>query len=341
MKIRKISLIILSIAIIVSMSIKSLAIDDNELGDNNIENETENNTGNNVDNNTDNDNNDNNNNESNTDSEDNKPDNKPENKPDDKPEKPSNSGESSKPNTEVQPPKNNNQNNNSNYNADNDDEDTKSDNTNLKSLKVDVEGLSPEFDKNITEYYLIVDLTVEEVNVEAVPEDENSKTTITGNTDLQEGENTVKILVKAENGNTKTYTINITKTNDLEKVNATLKSLSVKGFNFYPSFKTNIYNYNLTVNEKLTQLEILAETEIEEATYEIIGNENLKEGDNLIKVIVTAKDGETKREYKINVYLSNKSVEAQKTNITIAIVMLSVLSIAIVATVVLIIKKRR
>lgn len=334
MKIRKISLIILSIAIIVSMSIKSLAIDDNDISNDN----TDNNLENNVDNNTDNDNN-NNDNQNNIDQEENKPNDEPDNKP----EEPSNSGNNSNPsgekNTEVKPPKNNNQNNNSNYNEE--DDETKSDNTNLKSLKVDVEGLSPEFDKNITEYYLIVDLTIEEVNVEAVPEDKNSKITITGNSDLQEGENTVKILVKAENGNTKTYTINITKTNDLEKVNATLKSLSVKGFNFYPSFKTNIYNYNLTVNEKLTQLEILAETEIEEATYEIIGNENLKDGDNLIKVIVTAKDGETKREYKINVYLSNKSVEAQKTNMTIAIVMLSVLSIAIVATVVLIIKKRK
>lgn len=334
MKIRKISLIILSIAIIVSMSIKSLAIDDNDISNDNPDNNLENN----VDNNTDNDNN-NNDNQNNIDQEENKPNDEPDNKP----EEPSSSGNNSNPsgekNTEVKPPKNNNQNNNSNYNQD--DDETRSDNTNLKSLKVDVEGLSPEFDKNITEYYLIVDLTIEKVNVEAVPEDEKSKITITGNSDLKEGENTIKILVKAENGNTKTYTINITKTNDLEKVNATLKSLSVKGFNFYPSFKTNIYNYNLTVNEKLTQLEILAETEIEEATYEIIGNENLTEGNNLIKIIVTAKDGETKREYKINVYLSNKSVEAQKTNITIAIVMLSVLSIAIVATVVLIIKKRK
>lgn len=334
MKIRKISLIILSIAIIVSMSIKSLAIDDNDISNDN----TDNNLENNVDNNTDNDNN-NDDNQNNIDQEENKPNDEPDNKP----EEPSSSGNNSNPsgekNTEVKPPKNNNQNNNSNYNQD--DDETRSDNTNLKSLKVDVEGLSPEFDKNITEYYLIVDLTIEKVNVEAVPEDEKSKITITGNSDLQEGENTIKILVKAENGNTKTYTINITKTNDLEKVNATLKSLSVKGFNFYPSFKTNIYNYNLTVNEKLTQLEILAETEIEEATYEIIGNENLKEGDNLIKVIVTAKDGETKREYKINVYLSNKNVEAQKTNTTIAIVILSVISIAIVVTVVLIIKKRR
>lgn len=332
MKIRKISLIILSIAIIVSMSIKSLAIDDNDISNDNADNNLENNVDNGEDNSADD-------NQNNTGSE----EENPEEKPDNKPEKPStpenNNNPSDEKNTEVQPPKQNKPNNNPSRNEE--DDETKSDNTNLKSLKVDVEGLSPEFDKNITEYYLIVDLTIEEVNVEAVPEDEKSKITITGNSDLQEGENTVKILVKAENGNTKTYTINITKTNDLEKVNATLKSLSVKGFNFYPSFKTNIYNYNLTVNEKLTQLEILAETEIEEATYEIIGNENLKEGDNLIKVIVTAKDGETKREYKINVYLSNKSVEAQKTNITIAIVMLSVLSIAIVVTVVLIIKKRK
>lgn len=332
MKIRKISLIILSIAIIVSMSIRSLAIDDNDISNDNTDNNLENNVDNGEDNSADD-------NQNNTGSE----EENPEENPDNKPEKPStpenNNNPSDEKNTEVQPPKQNKPNNNPSRNEE--DDETKSDNTNLKSLKVDVEGLSPEFDKNITEYYLIVDLTIEEVNVEAVPEDEKSKITITGNSDLQEGENTVKILVKAENGNTKTYTINITKTNDLEKVNATLKSLSVKGFNFYPSFKANIYNYNLTVNEKLTQLEILAETEIEEATYEIIGNENLKEGDNLIKVIVTAKDGETKREYKINVYLSNKSVEAQKTNITIAIVMLSVLSIAIVATVVLIIKKRR
>lgn len=336
MKIRKISLIILSIAIIVSMSIKSLASDDNDISNDNTDNNLENNVDNGEDNSADD-------NQNNTGSEEENPEEKPEEKPDNKPEKPStpenNNNPSDKKNTEVQPPKQNKPNNNPSRNEE--DDETKSDNTNLKSLKVDVEGLSPEFDKNITEYYLIVDLTIEEVNVEAVPEDEKSKITITGNSDLQEGENTVKILVKAENGNTKTYTINITKTNDLEKVNATLKSLSVKGFNFYPSFKTNIYNYNLTVNEKLNQLEILAETEIEGATYEIIGNENLTEGNNLIKIIVTAKDGETKREYKINVYLSNKSVEAQKTNITIAIVMLSVLSIAIVATVVLIIKKRR
>lgn len=216
---------------------------------------------------------------------------------------------------------------------------TESDNADLRSLMLDIEGLSPEFDKDITDYYLIVDLTVESVNIEAYPEDENSIVMIEGNTDLQEGENIINITVRAEAGNTKTYTINVTKTDDVEMVNANLKNLSVKGFNFYPNFKSNIYNYNLTINEKISQLEIIAETEIEEATYEIIGNENLVEGDNLIKIIVTAKDGTAKREYKLNVYISSKNVQIQEMDKTPAIVLLSVLGIAIIGIAIAISKR--
>ena len=215
----------------------------------------------------------------------------------------------------------------------------KSENADLKKLILDIEGLSPEFDKDITEYYLIVDLSIEEISIEAYPDDINSIVMIDGNTDLQEGENTISITVRAEAGNTKTYTIYVTKTDDVDMVNANLKSLSVKGFNFYPSFKNNIYNYNLTINEKISQLEITVEPEIEEATYEIIGNENLVEGDNLIKIIVTAKDGAAKREYKLNVFISSKNVELQETNKTPAIVLLSVLGVAIIGTAISISKK--
>jgi len=214
-----------------------------------------------------------------------------------------------------------------------------SDNANLGNLILDIDGLEPEFNKDITEYYLIVDLSVESVNIEAYPEDENSIVMIEGNSDLQEGENIISITVKAESGKTKTYTIYVTKTDDVDMVNANLKNLSVKGFSFYPSFKNNIYNYNLTINEKLSSLEILVEPEIEDATYEIIGNENLIEGDNLIKIIVTAKDGIAKREYKLNVFVSFKNVEIQKTNKMPAIILLSVLGIAIIGTAVAISKK--
>lgn len=205
---------------------------------------------------------------------------------------------------------------------------------------MDVEGLFPKFDKNITEYYLVVDLSVEEIDIEAYPEDENSIIlSIEGNTDLKEGENTIEIVVKAEAGNTKTYTINVTKTDDVELVNANLKNLTIKGFNFYPSFKNNIYGYTLTINEKVSQLEIMAETENEAATYEILGNENLNGGDNLIKVIVTAQDGETKREYKINVFIDFKEIQVQEINKIPAIILLLFIGMAIVGLSIAISKK--
>ena len=217
---------------------------------------------------------------------------------------------------------------------------TKSENANLRTLILNVEGLSPEFDKDITDYYLIVDLSVENINIEAYPEDRNSIVMIEGNENLEQGENTITITVKADAGNTKTYTINVTKTDDIDMVNANLKSLSVKGFNFYPTFKSNIYNYNLTINEQLSQLEIIVEPEIEGATYEIVGNENLVEGDNLIKIIVTAQDEMAKREYKLNVFMSSKSVEIQETNKTTAIVLLAVLGVCIIGTAIAISKRR-
>lgn len=171
----------------------------------------------------------------------------------------------------------------------------KSNNSYLDSLEVNIEGLSPEFNKYTTQYYLIVDLEVEDIEVKAIAEDNKAKVSITGNRYLEEGENIIYIVVTAEAGNTTTYVINVTKVDDLERANANLKNLSIKGFNLYPSFKSNIYGYNLTINELVRQLEILAEPENESATIEITGNENLIEGDNIIKIIVTAEDRSNKK----------------------------------------------
>ena len=88
--------------------------------------------------------------------------------------------------------------------------------------------------------------------------------------------------------------------------------------------------YNLTLEEKVSQLDISAETEVDGATYEIVGNSDLKEGDNQVKIIVTAKDGETKREYEINVFMISKAVQAPKTNIVPAIIMLLIVGSGIV-----------
>ena len=190
----------------------------------------------------------------------------------------------------------------------------KSDNNYLRFLEIKNVDIEPEFDKKTTEYYVVVDLSVDELEITATAEDSNATVKISGNTQLEEGENTIIIVVTAEDSTERTYKIIVTKTDNAELVNANLKSLYVKGFEIYPTFSSKIYKYNLTINEKIYSLEILAEAENENATIEIKGNNQLKEGNNTITITVTAEDGITKREYSINTFISSLTVEVKEEN---------------------------
>lgn len=89
---------------------------------------------------------------------------------------------------------------------------TKSGDNSLSSLKISQGTLSPAFKGSVTEYTASVGSDVNEITV--TPVTSNSKATvesITGNTNLAAGTNTIKILVKAENGTEATYTIKVTK----------------------------------------------------------------------------------------------------------------------------------
>lgn len=217
----------------------------------------------------------------------------------------------------------------------------KSENANLNSLVLEGTDLAPEFKPSITEYTAIVGLDVENIKVVAKTEDSKATVTVKGNKDLEEGENTITIVVEAEAGNTKTYTIKVTKTLDEEKMNARLKSLIVQGFNIYPSFQNDIYNYNLNISEEISKLDISAETENEKATFIIEGNDNLKNGDNLIKIIVTAEDGITTNEYKINVFINSNVVKAQLESKLPALILLAVLGVTAIILTVMLIKKNK
>lgn len=63
---------------------------------------------------------------------------------------------------------------------------------------------------------------------------------------------------------------------------------------------------------KIQKLNILAKPENEKSKIEIVGNSNLKEGENIIKIIVTAEDGTTTRTYKINAYTSLNDIQVQE-----------------------------
>lgn len=218
---------------------------------------------------------------------------------------------------------------------------TKSENANLKSLVLEGTDLAPEFKATTLEYTAIVGLDVENIKVTAEAEDSEATVTVKGNKDLEEGENTITIIVEAEAGNTKTYTVKVIKTLNEEAMNTRLKSLIVQGFNIYPSFQNNIYNYNLNINEKISQLEVSAETENEKATFVIEGNENLQEGDNLVKIIVTAEDGVTTNEYKINVFINSNVVKAQVESKLPALILLAVLGVTAIILTGMLIKKNK
>lgn len=79
----------------------------------------------------------------------------------------------------------------------------------LKSLSVEGYELSPAFDKDTTSYTVSVPDTVNEIKVSAAPNDSRSKVSGTGSIDLSEGTNKVEVVVTAQNGGIRTYTITV------------------------------------------------------------------------------------------------------------------------------------
>lgn len=86
--------------------------------------------------------------------------------------------------------------------------DNRSTNANLKKISVENFELSKIDD---TQYTLSVPYNTKKIKIEAEPEDSNAKISGIGDSILGEGENTLEIIVTAENSSTKTYTIKITR----------------------------------------------------------------------------------------------------------------------------------
>ena len=85
----------------------------------------------------------------------------------------------------------------------------KSSNNYLSSLSVDIGTLN--FDKNVLEYTLDVENDVDSIRIEALPEDNSSVVTGTGEFSLVVGINEFKISVTSESNETREYVIHINK----------------------------------------------------------------------------------------------------------------------------------
>lgn len=175
-------------------------------------------------------------------------------------------------------------------------EDDRSSNNYLKSLNVSSGDF--EFNKKTQNYSFTVQNEVTSIKVFAVAEDEKSKVSGAQTYNLKEGLNKINIVVTAENKQTRTYTLQVTRIvkNINKEVNNKLKSLEIS--NYQINFDPETTIYNLTI-ENESSLDIIPKVQDSTSSVVVNGNENLKDG-SVIKLIVTAVDGSTK-EYIINI----------------------------------------
>ena len=160
----------------------------------------------------------------------------------------------------------------------------------------------------------------------------------TGKKQLKDGQNNFEIKVTAEDGKTtKTYKLTVTKgkssstseenntenttSHDEEENNSTdenssdteaeeqtlgLAELKIDGITLSPSFKKDVYEYTAKLKEDKDKLDVIATPITDGNKVEILGNDNLKDGENTITIIVSDESGENTATYQINVTKEKK-----------------------------------
>ncbi|MDD2376430.1 MAG: cadherin-like beta sandwich domain-containing protein [Clostridia bacterium] len=194
---------------------------------------------------------------------------------------------------------------------------TASSDATLKGLRVSEEGLSPNFKSSTLNYSIAIGKNVNNITVTATPNDSKATFYVSGNTGLVDGDNKIYITVTAADKKTKkTYSIVATKSADPDKANAYLENLIIDNSKFSPEFSAEVLEYNSeNIKAEVEKLEIRAFPKIKAAKVEITGNDKLVEGENIIKVKVTAVDGTTTKEYTIKVTKEALPVIASTVNI--------------------------
>ena len=171
----------------------------------------------------------------------------------------------------------------------------KSDNSNLSTLKVDGNNISGFSVSNLK--YDLGNTDSDSIEISAVAQDNKATVSGTGKKSLSYGKNTFNVVVKAENGSTKTYTITINR-NDNRSSNNYLKSLKIS--NAKISFNKYTLNYNIVVDNTVDSIDIQVQPEDSKSSVRGTGKKNLNIYLNTYNVVVTAENG-SKRVYKINI----------------------------------------
>ena len=93
-----------------------------------------------------------------------------------------------------------------------------------------------------------------------------------------------------------------------------LSKLEIKNQTLSPKFDVETYEYTIGLKEDISSLEIEAVANNENATVEIIGNENLQDGENVITILVTNAETEEVATYQIIVNKNTQTEGVAKVN---------------------------
>lgn len=183
--------------------------------------------------------------------------------------------------------------------------DSRSNNNYLSNLTLSTGTIA--FNKNTLNYNISVPFEITKINVTATAEDSKAKVVV-NSPNLIEGDNTITITVTAENGQNRVYKIlvkRLPKTATLSD-NNNITSLKILGREV--DFKNDVLEYNVSIKDEYALVfEIVLEHP--KATYQITGNEDLKDGSVIILTVIS--ESGKKKEYKFNI--SKEVQEVQNT----------------------------
>jgi len=195
------------------------------------------------------------------------------------------------------------------------------DSSDLSGLTLSAGTLSPAFSAATTSYTASVDNEVTSVDVTPTTADASATVTVNGipatsgqanPVPLQEGNNAITATVKSGNGNTKSYSVTVTRAT---YGSADLSGLTLSAGTLSPAFSPATINYTANVGNNVTSLDITPTTADVEATVTVNGlavtngqsqATALNVGDNTVTMMVTSGNGNTKT-YTVTVTRVNNS----------------------------------
>jgi len=155
----------------------------------------------------------------------------------------------------------------------------KSNNNKIKSITIDNKKIVVKDEMSYT-------TSKDTVSIDVVLESSSATADYSRTVYLDHGDNNETIVVTAENGNKKTYYLNIKQSNN----NTSIKEIKING----SSISLNDMTYD-SVSDSL-DLEVIPEDEYAKVEYE--KKVTLKNGNNEIPIVVIAENG-AKKEYKL------------------------------------------